>query len=110
MIVTFATCHNSIRTIPALQHDSARPEDVDTASEDHAGDDWRYAAMSRPWTPPSKVWQSRATGGRGRSRSGWIGRRFNFSAQRQNESSLNKAQWRKLPLICPISIFSRKRG
>ena len=55
MIVTFATCHDSIRTIPALQHDSARPEDVDSASEDHAGDEWRYAAMSRPWTPPSKA-------------------------------------------------------
>jgi hypothetical protein len=55
MIVTFATCHDSIRTIPALQHDSARPEDVDTASEDHAADEWRYAAMSRPWTPPSKM-------------------------------------------------------
>ena len=55
MIVTFATCRDSIRTIPALQHDTARPEDVDSASEDHAGDDWRYAAMSRPWTPASKA-------------------------------------------------------
>jgi hypothetical protein len=54
MIVAFATCLDSIRTIPALQHDSARPEDVDTDSEDHAGDDWRYAAMSRPWTAPTK--------------------------------------------------------
>ena len=41
----------SIRTIPALQHDPARPEDVNTESEDHAGDEWRYACMSRPFVP-----------------------------------------------------------
>lgn len=52
MIVAFSTCHDSIRTIPALQHDQARPEDVDTDGEDHAGDDWRYGAMSRPWIRP----------------------------------------------------------
>jgi hypothetical protein len=49
MIVTFATCTDSIRTIPILQHDPDRPEDVMTDSEDHAGDEWRYACMSRPW-------------------------------------------------------------
>jgi hypothetical protein len=51
MIVTFATCTDSIRTIPILQHDPDRPEDVMTDSEDHAGDEWRYACMSRPWVP-----------------------------------------------------------
>jgi Terminase large subunit, T4likevirus-type, N-terminal len=51
MIVTFATCLDSIRTIPFLQHDPDRPEDVMTDSEDHAGDEWRYACMSRPWIP-----------------------------------------------------------
>jgi hypothetical protein len=54
MMVFFSTCVDSIRTIPALQHDTARPEDVDTDMEDHAGDDVRYACMSRPWTPPAK--------------------------------------------------------
>lgn len=49
MIFCFSTCLDSIRTIPALQHDVARPEDLDTESEDHAADDWRYACMSRPW-------------------------------------------------------------
>jgi hypothetical protein len=49
MIFTFHTCVDSIRTIPALQHDPDRPEDVDTDGEDHAGDEWRYACMSRPW-------------------------------------------------------------
>jgi hypothetical protein len=49
MIVTFATCTDSIRTIPFLQHDPDRHEDVMTDSEDHACDEWRYACMSRPW-------------------------------------------------------------
>lgn len=49
MIVCFSTCVDSIRTIPALQHDDKRPEDLDTDMEDHAADDWRYACMSRPW-------------------------------------------------------------
>jgi len=34
----FSTCKDFIRTVPALQHDQARPEDVDTDGEDHAGD------------------------------------------------------------------------
>lgn len=54
MIYTFSTCIDSIRTIPALQHDKDRPEDVDTEGEDHAGDEWRYACMSRPWVPVQK--------------------------------------------------------
>ena len=49
MLVTFSTCLDSIRTIPAMQHDVARPEDIDTDGEDHAGDEWRYACMSRPY-------------------------------------------------------------
>lgn len=51
MIYTFSTCVDSIRTIPALQHDPDKPEDLDTDGEDHAGDEWRYACMSRPWIP-----------------------------------------------------------
>jgi hypothetical protein len=49
MIYCFSTHAGSIRTIPALQHDPARPEDVNTESEDHAADEWRYACMSRPF-------------------------------------------------------------
>lgn len=44
-------CADSIRTIPVLQHDDTDPEDVDTEAEDHAYDETRYAAMSRPWQP-----------------------------------------------------------
>lgn len=49
MIYFFSTCVDTIRTIPALQHDKNDPEDVDTEAEDHAGDETRYAVMSRPW-------------------------------------------------------------
>jgi hypothetical protein len=49
MIYCFSTCLDSIRTIPVLQHDPHRAEDLDTNAEDHAADDWRYACMSRPW-------------------------------------------------------------
>jgi len=53
MVYFFSTCRDAIRTIPALQHDQARPEDVDTEGEDHAGDEVRYACMSRPWVRPA---------------------------------------------------------
>ena len=52
MIYCFHTCTDSIRTIPALQHDKNRAEDIDTNAEDHAADEWRYACMSRPWLKP----------------------------------------------------------
>jgi len=55
MLVCFSTCVDSIRTIPVLQHDPDRPEDLDTDAEDHAADDWRYGCMSRPYVPtPAK--------------------------------------------------------
>jgi hypothetical protein len=50
MIYCFKTCTDSIRTIPGLQHDPNKAEDLDTNAEDHAADDWRYGCMSRPWT------------------------------------------------------------
>lgn len=49
MLVMFSTCTDSIRTVPVLQHDPNRAEDLDTNSEDHAADDCRYGCMSRPW-------------------------------------------------------------
>lgn len=56
MLYFFSTCQASIRTIPALQHDENRPEDLDTESEDHAADETRYACMSRPYTgEPQRV-------------------------------------------------------
>lgn len=65
MLVVFDTAVNLIRTLPALQHDTDKPEDLDTHSEDHAGDALRYACMSRPWAneqkpkpKPFKGWES----------------------------------------------------
>lgn len=55
MVVCFNTCTQSIRTIPVLQHDPDKLEDLDTDGEDHAGDDWRYACMSRPWIKPNPL-------------------------------------------------------
>jgi hypothetical protein len=52
MLVFLNTCTDTIRTLPALQHDPRKPEDVDTDGEDHAPDETRYACMSRPWTVP----------------------------------------------------------
>lgn len=49
MIFFFSTCRDSIRTLPAMQHDRGRPEDIDTEAEDHAADEIRYGCMSRPW-------------------------------------------------------------
>ena len=50
MLYAFDTCHDFIRTVPALQHDDANAEDIDSDGEDHDGDAGRYACMSRPWT------------------------------------------------------------
>lgn len=49
MVVCFDTCIDSIRTIPIMQHDTDKLEDIDTDMEDHAADEWRYACMSRPY-------------------------------------------------------------
>ena len=49
----FSTCLEFLRTFPSLVHDTHNPEDVDSDGEDHAGDEARYAVMSRP--SPSKT-------------------------------------------------------
>lgn len=51
-LYVFSTCADLIRTLPALQHDANRPEDLDTNMEDHAADDLRYACMARPYVKP----------------------------------------------------------
>jgi hypothetical protein len=54
MIYFMETCPHIIRTLPTLQHDELRPEDVDTEAEDHAPDECRYACMSRPYLPKNQ--------------------------------------------------------
>lgn len=49
MLYFLECCEDSIRTIPVLQHDESKMEDLDTEGEDHAADETRYAVMSRPW-------------------------------------------------------------
>jgi hypothetical protein len=66
MIVCFDTCLDSIRTIPALQHDTDRPEDLDTEAEDHAADEWRYACMSRPYARKTEPEKKKVDTGYGR--------------------------------------------
>lgn len=50
LFLIFSTCDDLIRTLPMMQHDLNRPEDMDSEGEDHAVDTARYACMSRPWT------------------------------------------------------------
>jgi hypothetical protein len=47
MLYVFDTCRDFIRTVPVLQHDPNRPEDLDTEAEDHIADETRYACLTR---------------------------------------------------------------
>lgn len=49
MLFVFSTAVALIRTLPMLQHDPDRPEDLLTTQEDHAADTLRYACLSRPY-------------------------------------------------------------
>lgn len=55
MLYVTEDCRDWWRTVPALQHDDHRTEDVDSDMEDHAGDDTRYACASRPVSRVKKV-------------------------------------------------------
>lgn len=55
-------CTDTVRTLPVLPHDEHDDEDIDTDSEDHAGDETRYAVMSRPQLSNPKA-ESRPTPG-----------------------------------------------
>ena len=51
MMYVFSNCKAFIRTIPLLQYDEHKPEELDTDGEDHAADEARYFLMSRPIKP-----------------------------------------------------------
>lgn len=51
----YNTCKDFIRTLPALQYDEYKVEDVDTSMEDHAPDDARYFCMMNPVPPRPKI-------------------------------------------------------
>lgn len=56
------SCRDFIRTIPALQYDDHKAEDIDTEGEDHIADEFRYFCMSRPIVPMAapKVYKPKA--------------------------------------------------
>ena len=51
MLAVFDTCRDFIRTVPVLQHDRLRREDLDTAAEDHIADETRYVGLARAMLP-----------------------------------------------------------
>jgi hypothetical protein len=51
MLAVFDTCRDFIRTVPVLQHDRLRLEDLDTSAEDHIADETRYACLARLFLP-----------------------------------------------------------
>lgn len=55
MMYVFSNCKAFIRTIPALQYDTHKVEDLDTDNEDHVADEFRYFCMTRPIKPRKPV-------------------------------------------------------
>ncbi len=45
-LYVFNTCLDSIRTVPTLPRSDRDRDDVNTAAEDHAGDEWRYRVVT----------------------------------------------------------------
>lgn len=57
----FSNCKALIRTLPLLQYDNQRPEDLDTTGEDHAADEARYFCMARPVRPRTDLPKEKIT-------------------------------------------------
>lgn len=51
MMYVFKSCKDFIRTMPLLQYDEHKAEDLDTDGEDHIADETRYFCMARPIKP-----------------------------------------------------------
>jgi len=49
MLLVTDNCRDFIRTLPALQRDDNKPEDVEKKGEDHAADCLRYICQARPY-------------------------------------------------------------
>lgn len=63
MMRIFKTCKGFVRTIPTLQYDDHKVEDLDTDGEDHILDETRYMCMCRQIKPvmpkePDKYYES----------------------------------------------------
>ena len=59
MVYFFEDCKAAIRTLPLLQYDAHKVEDLDTSQEDHFADSFRYFCMSRPIAPVKAVQKAR---------------------------------------------------
>lgn len=61
-LLVFSTCTNTCEIIPACQHSSVDPNDIEESNDD-LPDEFRYGCMSRPWTteapPEDKTLQER---------------------------------------------------
>ena len=55
MMYVFSGCKDFIRTLPLLQYDDHRVEDLDTDGEDHIADETRYFLMTRPIKPRQMI-------------------------------------------------------
>lgn len=55
MVYIMDCCAHLIRTLPMIPTDSANLDDIDTDSEDHAADSFRYGCMARPYAPPEAL-------------------------------------------------------
>lgn len=55
MMYIFNNCKGFIRTIPLLQYDEHKVEDLDTDGEDHIADEVRYFCMARPIKPRTAI-------------------------------------------------------
>lgn len=76
LLYIFDTCTHLIRTLPIMQHDLSRPEDLDSDGEDHAVDELRYACMSRPIVrerPAATKPRDRYAAKREESANAWMG-------------------------------------
>jgi hypothetical protein len=62
MAYWMSCCRDAIRTIPAMQHDDARPEDLASELEDHAVDADRYAFASEAVDAGARGCQAAAAG------------------------------------------------
>lgn len=60
MLYIFENCRDFRRTLPTLVYDAKRPEDIDTAGEDHIYDETRYFLMSRPIAPRADARRKRS--------------------------------------------------
>lgn len=54
MLLVTDNCRELIRTIPTVQHDDKKLEDVDKKGEDHPPDGCRYVCMARPFKTKKK--------------------------------------------------------